>query len=128
MSTAEIGVLVAGLAAITWVNWYFFVASKGPAVAAIGDRNGPQRLRIEVHGGYSPAVVRVRAGRPVRLEFHRTETSSCTEEVVIPDFGVRKFLEPFATTPVEFTPAKPGSYEFMCGMGMVHGRIIADAE
>jgi plastocyanin domain-containing protein len=70
--------------------------------------------------------VRVRAGQPVRLEFHRTETSGCTEEVVIPDFGIRTFLKPFATTPVEFTPERAGSYEFTCGMGMVRGRIIAD--
>ena len=128
MTTAEIGVVVAGIAAIVWVNWYFFVASRASAVAAAGDVAGPQRLRIEVHGGYSPAVVRVRAGQPVRLEFHRTETSSCTEEIVLPDFGIRKFLKPFATTPVEFTPTQPGSYEFMCGMGMVHGRVIADVD
>jgi plastocyanin domain-containing protein len=128
MSTAEIGVIAAGVVAIVWVNWYFFIASKGPVVAAAAEATGPQRLRIEVHSGYSPAVVRVRAGRPVRLEFHRTDTGSCTEEVVLPDFGIRQFLEPFATTPVEFTPVRPGSYEFMCGMGMVHGRIIADVD
>ena len=97
-----------------------------PAVAASASATGPQRLQIEVHSGNSPAVVRVRAGQPVRLEFHRTETSGCTEEVVIPDFGIRTFLKPFATTPVEFTPERPGSYEFTCGMGMVRGRIIAD--
>ena len=68
----------------------------------------------------------MRAGQPVRLDFHRTETSGCTEEVVIPDFGIRTFLKPFATTSVEFTPERPGSYEFTCGMGMVRGRIIAD--
>lgn len=125
MSTAEIIVIVAGLAAIAWVNWYFFVAGRtvGVATAAVG---GVQRMQIEVHSGYSPAVVRVRAGQPVRLDFHRTENSSCTEEVVIPDFGIRTFLKPFATTPVEFTPT-PGDHEFTCGMGMVRGRIIADA-
>ena len=126
MSTAEIIVTLAGLGAIAWVNWYFFIAGNTPAVAASASATGPQRLQIEVHSGYSPAVVRVRAGQPVRLEFHRTETSGCTEEVVIPDFGIRTFLKPFATTPVEFTPERPGSYEFTCGMGMVRGRIIAD--
>src|SRR5689334_8156174 len=100
MSTAEIGVVIAGVAVIAWVNWYFFMAGKVPAVAALDDASGPQRIQIEVQNSYSPAVVRVRAGRPVRLEFHRTERSSCTEEVVIPDFGIRMFLEPFATTPV----------------------------
>ena len=124
MSSAEIVVMLSGIAAIVWVNWYFFIAGKTAAVAVRAD-NGVQRIGIEVHSGYSPAVVRVRAGQPVRLDFHRTENSGCTEEVVIPDFGIRTFLPPFTTTPVEFTPT-PGSHEFTCGMGMVRGRIIAD--
>jgi plastocyanin domain-containing protein len=85
-------------------------------------------VEIEVKGGYSPAVVRVRAGRKVRLEFRREETSGCTEEVVVPAFGIRTFLPAHQTTPVEFTPDKPGSYEFTCGMGMVRGRIIVEGE
>ena len=128
MSHAEIVVIAGGLAAVLWINWYFFVAGRAQAPAAVGGAGGPQRLRIEVHSGYSPAVVRVRAGQPVRLEFHRTEASGCTEEVVIPDFGIRTFLKPFTTTPVEFTPTRAGSYEFTCGMGMVRGRIIADVD
>jgi plastocyanin domain-containing protein len=48
-----------------------------------------------------------------------------TEEVVLPDFGIRTFLPPHRTTPVSFTPAE-GTYEFACGMGMVRGTIIAE--
>ncbi len=124
MSASEMLVTLAGLAAIGWVNWYFFVASSS-AVAA-DSSNGLQRARIEVDNGYSPAVVRVRAGRPVRLEFHRVDRSSCTEEVVIPDFGIRTFLPTQRITAVEFTPSAPGAHEFACGMGMVRGRIIVD--
>jgi plastocyanin domain-containing protein len=63
----------------------------------------------------------------VRLEFYRDETSGCTEEVVLPDFGIRTFLPPHRTTSVEFTPERVGTYEFTCGMGMVRGRVIAEA-
>ena len=126
MSTVQIIVTLLGIGAIGWINWYFFLAGS-PAVAAAPEGVGPQRARIEVKGGYSPAVVRVRAGRPVRLEFYRDETSGCTEEVVLPDFGIRTFLPPHRTTPVEFTPERAGSYEFTCGMGMVRGRVIAEA-
>ena len=87
---------------------------------------GFQRARIEVDNGYAPAVVRVRAGQPVRLEFHRVDRSSCTEEVVIPDFGIRTFLPTGRTVTVEFTPAAPGEHEFACGMGMVRGRIVVN--
>lgn len=110
-----------------WVNYYFLAARGGAAVAAAGEGAGPQRIRIEVKGGYSPSAVRVHAGRPVRLEFFRNETNGCTEEVVLPDFGIRTFLPAHQTTAVEFTPEHPGSYEFTCGMGMIRGRIEVDS-
>jgi plastocyanin domain-containing protein len=68
----------------------------------------------------------VRAGLPVRLEFHRGETNPCTEEVVLPDFGIRTFLPAHRTTAVTFTPSE-GRHEFACGMGMVRGTIIAES-
>ena len=124
MSAGELVVAAAGLGAIAWVNWYFFLA--GRAAVRVDATGGVQRARIEVDNGYSPAVVRVRAGRPVRLEFHRVDQSSCTEEVVIPDFGVRTFLPTGRITAVEFTPSVPGAHEFACGMGMVRGKIVVD--
>ena len=126
MSSAQIAVTLLGLAAVLWVNWYFFVAGRGTAVAAASvGAGGIQRILVEVKGGYAPAVIRVRAGAPVRLDFHRDETNPCTEEVVIPDFGIRTYLPAHRTTPVSFTPAA-GTYEFTCGMGMVRGTIIAE--
>ena len=127
MTTDQIVVTLAGLAAVAWVNWYFFLAGRGAAVAAAPAGGGLQRVRIEVRGGYAPSVVRVRAGRPVTLEFHRNETNSCTEEVVLPDFGIRTYLPAHQTTSVRITPAA-GSYEFSCGMGMVRGKIVAEEE
>ena len=125
MSSAQIAVTLLGLAAVLWVNWYFFVAGRGTAVAASVGAGGMQRILVEVKGGYAPAVIRVRAGAPVRLDFHRDETNPCTEEVLIPDFGIRTYLPAHRTTPVSFTPAA-GTYEFTCGMGMVRGTIIAE--
>lgn len=124
MTTAQIVVTVSGLAAIAWVNWYFFAATPGVAAARI--EGGVQRVRVEVKGGYTPSVIRVRAGAPVQLEFHRDETNPCTEEVVLPDFGIRTYLPAHETTSVGFTPPA-GTYEFACGMGMVRGTLIAEA-
>ena len=124
MTPTQMVVTVAGVALIGWVLWYFFHAGRSSAHAA---GTGTQQLRIEVKGGYTPAVVNVEAGRPVRLDFFRNETNSCSEEVVFPDFGIRTWLPAFETTPVEFTPSAPGSYEFTCGMGMVRGRLIVEA-
>jgi len=128
MTTAQVLVTGFGVLTILWIQYYFFLADRGVVVATASTERGIQQVGIEVKGGYSPAVVRVRAGRKVRLDFRREETSGCTEEVVIPAFGVRTFLPAHQTTPVEFTPQKPGSYEFTCGMGMVRGRIIVEGE
>ena len=127
MTTSQIIVTLLGILAIAWVNYYFFAAGARGPVAATADGSGPQRIRIEVKGGYSPALVKVRAGRPVRLEFFRNETNGCTEEVVLPDFGIRSFLPAHQTTPVEFTPKKAGNYEFTCGMGMVRGKVVVES-
>ena len=126
MTTAQIAVTLAGLLGVAWVNWYFFIAGRGgDAVAVALDADGVQRIAVRVQGGYTPAVIHVRAGAPVRLDFRRDETNTCTEEVVIPDFGIRTYLPAHRTTPVSFTPTA-GTHEFTCGMGMVRGTIIAE--
>ena len=128
MSGSDWLVIVAGLAAIGWVNWYFFVASRQGAAAALpSPASGMPEVRIPVRGGYEPATVRVKAGAPVRLVFDRQETSGCSEEVVFPAFGIRKFLPTGQPTSIEITPPAPGRYDFMCGMSMLRGAVVAEA-
>ncbi len=117
-------VITAGLAGVAWVNWYFFLAERTAAIATgSGTR---QEATIIVKGGYSPAVIRARAGQPLRLTFDRQETSGCSEEVVFPDFGVKRFLPANTATSIDITPPVAGTYEFTCGMGMLHGRVVAE--
>ncbi len=120
MTTSEWVVIAGGLAAIAWVNWYFFATGRATATVQGSE------VVITVAGGYSPATIRARAGFPLRLVFDRKDTSSCSEEVVFPDFGVRKFLPTGERTAIEITPPKPGKYEFMCGMSMLRGTVIAE--
>jgi plastocyanin domain-containing protein len=122
MTVLQMAVTLAGVASIAWINWYFF-APAGFRAPPSRPGTGVQRFTITVDGGYDPAVLRVQAGRPVRLEFHRVDDGSCTEEIVLGEFNLRKFLPSGKTTAVEFTPQRPGSYLFTCGMGMVHGRL-----
>jgi plastocyanin domain-containing protein len=119
-------VLFGGFTAIAFVYWWFFRAGRTPVAAAAAPAGGLPEIVVAVRGGYDPGSIRVRAGQPVRLVFDRQEDASCSEEVVFPDFGVRKFLAPFARTPIEITPARPGTYEFTCGMNMLRGRLIAE--
>ncbi len=125
MTLDKLLVLIGGIAAILWVNWYFFLARRTVA-SAVPNSSGVQEILITVAGGYTPASVRVKAGRPVRLIFDRRETNPCSEELVIPDFGIRKSLPAGRQTAVEFTPDEPGSHAISCGMGMLHGTVIAE--
>jgi len=125
VTVADASVIAAGLAAVLWVNWYFFLAGRSVATASAGAA-GRQNIIVTVRGGYEPATIRVKAGQPVRLTFDRQETSSCSEEIVFPDFKLRKFLPANERTVIELTPPAPGTYEFMCGMSMLHGRLIAE--
>ena len=124
MDTSEIFVLVGGLAAIAFVLWYFF-GPKERVAAAIGS-GGVQEVKVVVKGGYSPDVIVVKQNQPVRLDFYRDETSSCSEQVVFGDFGIARDLPAFKTTSIEFTPEKPGKFTFACGMNMMRGKLVVE--
>ena len=122
MDTTDIIVVISGIGLIALVLWYFF--GEREATAAVVNEAGVQEIDVTVKGGYSPDVIVVDRGRPVRLNFRREETSSCSEQVVLGDFGIARDLPAFKTTPVEFTPEKSGEFPFTCGMNMLHGKLI----
>lgn len=127
MGTSDLIVALAALTAMAWVNWYFFRAGR-QAVAAAQGADGMQEALVQVRGGYEPAVIRVRQGQPVRITFDRQETSGCSEEVVFPDFGVKRFLPAFEKTTVELQPTQAGTFGFTCGMSMLQGSLIVAEE
>ena len=125
MSAIDIGVTTGGIVVILFLVWFFF----GPKKAKEAEvKDGVQEVRITVKGGYSPDVIRVKEGVPVRLVFDRQEASDCSDRVVFPDFQASKSLAPFATTTLEFTPTKSGSFGFACGMNMLHGTLIVEQD
>ena len=126
MTAAEWLVVALGASGIAWVNWYFFRAGRvAPTPAVVGHASAAE-VEIVVRGGYSPAAVSAKVGRPVRLVFDRQDDSSCSEEIVLPDFGVRRYLPTGKKTVIEVIPPRAGRYEFTCGMGMLHGALVAE--
>ena len=123
MSPVDLGIAAGAIAVIVLVNWYFLGTKQG-AVVAVADSGGAVDVNVRVEGGYSPSVIEVPAGSRVRMTLDRREDNPCSDELVIPDFGIRRALPAFTTTVVEFT-ATPGTHEFKCGMGMLHGSIVA---
>ncbi len=105
-----------GHAAILFIAWFFF-GKKTREVAV------EKQVRITVDGGYSPNTIRVKRGQPVTLKFVRRDASSCLEEVVLPDFGIRQALPLNQETPVTITPQHSGEFGFACGMNMSRGTI-----
>jgi plastocyanin domain-containing protein len=126
MDNYEIGVSIGGVFAIAFLWWFFFSSRK--KVAATVKESGIQEVDITVKGGYSPDVLVVQKDKPLRLNFYRDETSSCSEQVVFGDFGIIKNLPAFKSTTVEFTPDKSGEFTFTCGMNMLRGKLIVETK
>ncbi|MQA87447.1 MAG: heavy metal translocating P-type ATPase [Streptosporangiales bacterium] len=123
MTVIDVAVVTAAAALIAALAWFFF-GSKKARLAEL--RGGAQEIEITVKGGYSPDLIRVRQGVPVRLRFDRRESGECTSRVVFPDFGVNASLPAFGKATVEFTPEHPGDFGFACGMNMVRGRLVVE--
>ncbi|WP_324679907.1 cupredoxin domain-containing protein [Hymenobacter sp. GOD-10R] len=123
MDTTAIMVTVIGLALAGFVLWYFFFSARQTA-NAVSSSSGVQEVAITVKGGYSPDVIEVERGKPVQLSFYRDEENSCSEELLMPDFSVRRDLPAFKTTLVELLPKEAGTFTFTCGMGMLRGSLV----
>ncbi len=123
MALDQILITIGGLSLSAAVAWYFWFSERKGVKVAVA--NGIQEVLIKVKGGYSPDVIVVEAGKPVRLNFHREETALCSEQVLFPDFEKQATLTPFQTVSIEIMPDRPGEYNFQCGMGMLRGKILA---
>jgi len=125
MDVGDVLTVIGAVSLTGLLGWFFF----GPKKTRRADvEDGVQVLTVTVKGGYSPDLIEVSAGTPVRLMFDRQETGDCSSRVVIPDFRINQALPAYATTAVEFLPRQAGEYEFACGMNMLHGRIRVGAD
>lgn len=80
MTGIEIVVTLSGLAVIAGLAWFFF----GPKQARIAQVKGNvQEITVLVKGGYSPDIIRVQKGVPLRLIFDRQEAGDCSSLSVV---------------------------------------------
>jgi len=118
-------VTVLGMSLIGCIVWFFWL-KKAKGVRAAATSGGYQEAMILVKGGYTPDVIVVEHGKPVRLNFRREESAVCSEMVLFPTFNKSAKLPEGQVVPVEFLPEKPGEYEFACQMGMLRGKLIVE--
>ena len=117
----RIAAVAGGVALLALLYVFFFGRRKPKTAAATGP--GAQEVTIVVDGGYSPDLIVARRGLPLRLVFDRRESSPCSDEIVLPDFGVRRSLPAHVRTAIDVVPDRVGDFEFTCGMNMLHGKI-----
>jgi plastocyanin domain-containing protein len=125
MNLTDSIVLLVGVVLIGGIIWFFWGPRKSGVRAAVTS-GGYQEAMVLVKGGYTPDVLLVQHGKPVRLNFRREETAACSEMVVFNAFGKSARLPTGETVPIEFLPEKPGEYEFTCQMGMFRGKVIVE--
>lgn len=118
-------VTLLGLALIVFIVWFFWL-KRTKGVRAGETSGGYQEAMILVKGGYTPDTIIVRRGRPVRLNFRREETATCSDKVIFADFQKSAELPTGETVPVELLPKEPGEFAFACPMGMFRGRLIVE--
>lgn len=112
-------IIIAAL--LTWGILRFFFAPRKGKAGTLSD--GVQTATITVKGGYSPAVIEMRAGIPITLTFDRQESGECTSHVVFGDLGLDAMLPGNTATEVKLPALAAGDYPFACGMNMVHGLL-----
>ena len=116
---------VVGLGLTAFIVWFFWLV-KAKGVRAGLTSGGYQEQMVLVKGGYTPDIIVVEAARPVRLNFIRQESASCSEMVLLPAFGKSATLPEGQAVQIEFLPKEPGEYEFACQMGMFRGKIVVE--
>ena len=118
-------VTLLGLGLVAFIVWFFWL-KRSAGQRAAETSSGYQEAMILVKGGYTPDTIVVRAGKPVRLNFRREETASCSDKVIFADFNKSADLPTGQLVSVELLPKEPGEYGFACPMGMFRGRLIVE--
>ncbi|WEV43922.1 cupredoxin domain-containing protein [Lactobacillus sp. ESL0684] len=119
----RISVAIIGLILIGFIVWWFFgkhdVQTEQATIAS-----AKQKINIEVKGGYSPEKIILQQGVPATLNFTRSDSSSCLDHVIFPDFGINQELPQGKAEQIKIDTSKPGEYSWQCGMNMFHGTLI----
>lgn len=113
----KIVVLIFGFLGIGFTYW-FFLMKNGKETKVSGS------VDILVKGGYSPEIISIPNGQTTHLNFIRQDANSCLEEIILPDFKIRKYLPLNEKITFDLTPQQKGEFVYSCGMNMFHGKIV----
>ncbi len=84
-----------------------------------------QKFTVKItERGFEPVSLTLRRGVKTRITFLRTTDQTCTKEIVLRDFGVKRDLPLNQPVVITLTPNKKDEFDFTCGMNMMHGKLI----
>ncbi|MBS3160911.1 cupredoxin domain-containing protein [Candidatus Woesearchaeota archaeon] len=72
---------------------------------------------------YYPNTINLKYNVPAKIVVDTNKVRGCLQSIVIPDFGVRKFVTAKDNI-ISFVPDKKGTFSFSCSMGMGFGKIV----
>lgn len=117
MSPDKLLVIILSLLGIFFTYWFFLMKKEKEVVLTTDE------IDIKVSGGYQPDLILIPQGKTTKLNFIRSDPSSCLEEVVLTNFKIRKYLPLNKKVTIEITPKEKGDFPFSCGMNMFHGKL-----
>jgi len=86
--------------------------------------NGVQEINMDVDAsGYHPNSFVLKKGVKVKWNINVLELTSCNSELIANNYNIDIHLKQGLNT-AEFTPDKDGTFQFTCGMGMLHGSFV----
>lgn len=121
-------VIGGGVSLVIFIYYYFFGKREEGQMAEVSDKK--QVAMVTVDAAYIPETIKLKVGVPAEITFDRQDKGDCTEWVIFDKVPTKEGKEIKALLPegekttVRFTPTEAGEYDFSCGMGMVHGKLV----
>ena len=122
MGISQIITLIVAIPLIGFILWWFF-GKHQEAVGTAAVEQGSQETNIVVKGGYSPSTIVLKQGVPGKVNFDMKDSTACLSHVVFEQLGVDKDLTKQKVTTIDIPTDKKGTYNFVYGMGMFHGKV-----
>lgn len=89
------------------------------------DHDGTQFVVVGIKDGYyTPNVIAVKAGVPTKV-FFEGKATGCLSKPQFKALGLKADFGPSDTAQIDLGKLKAGTYQWMCGMGMTGGKIVA---
>ena len=123
-----IGVILIGVFLLVAIRNYFsnndLNSNTIQEVKASGDNTNSQVVELGMKNyNYYPNVINLKYNMPTKIVVDTSKVKGCLQSIVIPDFGIRKFVTAKDNV-ISFTPNKKGTFSFSCSMGMGFGKIV----